>query len=161
MNIQRVKYAKPQFGEAHGLFGTRHLKRHNQRDNSWTANDLIEQYEKINAIFAKDNAAKKIQHELEQMKQAEMYKRLKKEKRDKLDELQKILKGDVQRTKNILINFPNYMKMYQNKQSFEVLEELDFKTFQMRKSHDRYMIQRQKLIKEYEKRLVSSADIFA
>ena len=125
------------------------------RDKSWTARDLVEQYERINAIYAKDNQIKKLQHEREEMKQAEEYERLKKEKKDKIEELQRILKGDVQRTKNVLMNFPSYMRMYQNKQSYEVIEELDNKTFLMRKTRDRCMEKREKLQKEYETRLVS------
>ncbi|XP_070509987.1 uncharacterized protein [Chironomus tepperi] len=127
------------------------------RDKSWTADDLIEQYERINAVYAKDNNVKMLQHEQEIMKQAAEYKDLKKQKKDKIEELQKLLKGDVQRTKNVLMNFPSYLRMYQNKQSYEVLEELDDKTFAMTKALDRYLSKRKKLIKGYETRLLQIA----
>jgi len=155
MKIQKVEYFKAQFGETHGLFGLRYLKHHNMRDKSWTVHDLIEQYERINAVYSKDNKVKKLQHEQEEMKQADEYKILKKQRKDKIEELQILLKGDVQRTKNVLMNFPLYMRMYQNKQSYEVLEELEYKTFVMTKALNRYMGKREKLIKGYETRLVS------
>ncbi|CAG9805197.1 unnamed protein product [Chironomus riparius] len=157
MRIQKVEYFKPQFGETHGLFGLRYLKHHNMRDESWKVHDLIEQYERINAVYAKDNNVKKLQHEQEEMEQSDEYKILKKQKKDKIEELQILLKGDVQRTKNVLMNFPSYMRMYQNKQSYEVLEELEYKTFMMTKTLDRYTSKREKLIKGYETRLLQIA----
>ena len=155
MRVQKVEYFKPQFVETHGLFGMRYLKHHNMRDESWAVNVLIEQYERINAVYAKDNNVKNLQHEQEIMEQADEYKLLKKQKKDKIEELQILLKGDVQRTKNVLMNFPSYMRMFQNKQSYEVLEELSYKTFIMTKALDRYTSKREKLIKGYETRLVS------
>lgn len=154
MKLLKIQSVRPRNGETHGLFGVRFLKHHKMRDQHWTADDLVQQYERLSQIFEKDNDVKKLQREQFESKSEERYKKLKKQYKDKIEELKTLLEGDVQRTKNILLNFPKYMKMYYNKRSEEVLEELDCKTFLMRKSLDRYVGERERLIKEYEKKLV-------
>jgi hypothetical protein len=154
MRMRKVENIGPRNGQTHGLFGYRFLKHHKMRDQDWTANDLIEQYDRICGIFEKANENKNLKKEHKQLRMALLYKDLRKELKDKDVKLQTILKGDVQRTKNVLQNFPEYMRIYQNKQSFEVLEELDFKTYHMQKTLDRYTGERNQLIKEYEERLV-------
>ncbi|KAG5681447.1 hypothetical protein PVAND_010883 [Polypedilum vanderplanki] len=148
---------QPRNCAAHGLFGSKYLKRHNLRDNRWTVNDLIEQYERLSNIYRKNNEVKNHQREHDEMNEADLYRKLKKEFKDKIELLQIVLRGDVQRTKNILINYPNYMRTYQNKQSYEVLEELDAQTFQTRKKLDRYIGERQRLMNEYETFLMDVA----
>lgn len=155
MKLSEIPGIRPRNGEQHGLFGVRYLKHHKMRDENWTADDLVQQYERLSQIFEKDNEVKKLQREHFEVKSEARYKKLKKQYKDKTEELKALLEGDIQRTKNILLNFPNYMKMYYNKRSEEVLEELDCKTFLMRKSLDRYVGERARLIKEYEKKLVS------
>ena len=154
MRVFKIPSVTPRNGQMHGLFGIRYLKHHKMRDSNWTADDLVEQYERLSHIFEKDNEVKKLQRERNELKSEERYKKLKKQFKDKTEELKTLLEGDIQRTKNILLNFPNYMKMYYNKRSEEVLEELDCKTFLMKKSLDRYYGERARLIKEYERRLV-------
>jgi hypothetical protein len=154
MQIVEVKNVQPRNCATHGLFGIKYLKRHNLRDDRWTVDDLKEQYERLTSIYQRDNAVKKVQREHEEMIEAEDYRKLKKKLKDKIEAFQIVLRGDIQRTKNVLINFPNYSRVYQNKQSYEVLEELDAQTFQMRKTLDRYMGERQRLINSYETHLV-------
>lgn len=150
----KIPNIKPRNGETHGLFGVRSLKHHKMRDEQWTADDLIEQYERVSHIFEKDNDVKKLQKERNEMRLAEKYNRLKKKYKDKIEDLKTLIEGDIQRTKNILLNFPDFLRMYYNKRSEDVLEELDCKTFLMQKCLDRYVGERTRLIKEYEKRLV-------
>lgn len=154
MNLSKIPNIRPRNGETHGLFGVKFLKHHKMRDEQWTADDLIQQYERLSYIFEKDNEVKKLQRERSEKEFAEKYGKLKKAYKDKIEELKTLIEGDIQRTKNILLNFPNYLRVYYNKRSEEVLEELDCKTFTMRKSLDRFVSERSRLIKEYEKRLV-------
>lgn len=160
MKISKITNVQPRNVEIHGLFGVKFLKHHQMRDDHWTAQDLIEQFEHLSDIYAKDNEVKKLQREKNENIEAEMYRKLKKEKKDKIEAFKVVLRGDVQRMKNILMNFPIYMKIYQNKQSFEVLEELDFKSFNIRKRLDRRMAERKRLMHEYEARLVRNCFIF-
>lgn len=154
MRLVEVTNVQPRNCAIHGLFGSKYLKRHNLRDNRWTINDLIEQYEKLESIYWKNEKVKRRQRELDQTIEAETYRMLKKKFKDNIETLEIVLRGDAQRTKNLFINFPNYMRMYQHKQSFEVLDELDIQTFYMRKKRDRNVGERQRLIDEYETRLV-------
>lgn len=84
----------------------------------------------------------------------EDYKRMKSEAKEKQEFLNTLLKGDKQRTKNVLQDHPMHQRTYQNKQSFEVLQELSFQAFQKRKKLDLYLSQRRDLIKQYEQKLV-------
>lgn len=154
MNILKIPNIRPRNGETHGLFGVRFLKHHKMRDEQWTADDLIQQYERLSVIFEKDNEVKKLKKERNEELLAIKYGILKKAHKDKIEDLKSLIEGDIQRTKNILLNFPDYLRVYYNKRSEEVLEELDYKTFIMRKSLDRCVNERSRLIKEYEKRLV-------
>jgi hypothetical protein len=157
MQVVPVKNVQPRNCETHGLFGSKYLKRHNLSDERWTIHDLIKQYGCLSAIYKRDNQVKTLQRKHKEAIETELYRKSKKEFKDKVEELQIILQGDVQRTKNAFINFPNYLRMYQNKQSDEVLAELDHQTFLMRKKLDRYANERQKLVDTYETRLVCHA----
>jgi hypothetical protein len=154
LQIAEVPRIKPRNGETHGLFGLKFLKHHEMRDENWRADDLIAQYIRVSEIFEKDNEVKRLQRERREKREDQKYRKLKRENKDKIELMTTLIEGDIQRTKNILLNFPHYLKMYYNKTSTEVLEELDCKTFLMRKTLDRYVGEREWLIKEYEKRLV-------
>ena len=95
-----------------------------------------------------------MQQEQEEVKSVERYKQLTKEVKDKREMLKIALKGDIQRTKNVLQDHPKYQKMYQNKQSYEVLQELDHKTYLEQKKYDRYKFEKDQLMKRYEEKLV-------
>lgn len=62
--------------------------------------------------------------------------------------------GDIQRTKNVLQDHPKYQKMYQNKQSYEVLQELDHKSVLEQNKYDRCKFEKDQLMKRYEEKLV-------
>lgn len=95
-----------------------------------------------------------MQKELYEKQTVEKYKRMKKELKDKQEILQVHLKGDKQRTKNVLQDHPKYQQTYVNKQSYEVVKELETQAFLKRKKLDSYMGEKNRLIKEYEKDLV-------
>lgn len=97
-----------------------------------------------------------MQREQEEVKSIERYKQLKKEVKDKRELLKIALKGDIQRTKNVLQDHPKYQRMYQNKQSYEVLQELERKTFLKQKKYDRCKFEKDQLMKRYEEKLVNS-----
>lgn len=79
---------------------------------------------------------------------------MKKEFRDKKEFLQVLLKGDKQRTKNVLQDHSNYLKTYQNQQSYEVLENLENQFYLKRQKLDRIMSERNDLVRNYEAQLV-------
>lgn len=79
---------------------------------------------------------------------------MKKEVKDKHELLHSLLKGDIQRTKNVLQDHPLYQRTYQNKQSYEVLQQLTYQAFQKRKKLDLYLNERRDLMKQYEEDLV-------
>jgi hypothetical protein len=124
------------------------------RDESWTAHDLIEQYERICAIFDKANENKNLENDRKQLLQAEKFAMLKKEKKDKLEIYQNILKGDLQRTKNILMNYPELLRAFAGKHSSEILKDIEKKVYFIRQSYDRYRSELEKLKLDYERRLV-------
>lgn len=62
---------------------------------------------------------------------------MKRELKEKKEYLQMLLKGDKQRTKNTLQDYPDYSRMYKDKQSWEVREALDHKSFFMQKKLNR------------------------
>lgn len=95
-----------------------------------------------------------MQQEQEEAKSVERYKQLNKEVKDKRELLKIALKGDIQRTKNVLQDHPKYQKMYQNKQSYEVLQELDHKCILEQKKYDRCKFEKDQLMKQYEEKLV-------
>lgn len=173
-SISRSKNVQPRTGETHGLFGVKYLKRHNMRDVNWTAEDLITQYERLSNIYRKKivfpikidssfipaspgkaNKVAALQKEQDELKTIGRYKWLKKEVKDKREILQSLLKGDVQRTKNVLQDHPKFQRMYQNKQSYEVHAELDLQTFLKQEKLNRYDGERARLVQLYEQTLVS------
>jgi hypothetical protein len=146
---------QPRTGETHGLFGVKFLKHHNMRDEDWTARDLISQYEKLSHIIRKSNEIIRMEKEQEEMSNIELFKKLKKEVKEKRDDLQIQLKGDIQRTKNALQEYSTYQKMYQSKQSYEVLEKLEHHDYKVQEKLDRYRGEKLALMKLYEQKLVS------
>lgn len=145
----------PRTGETHGLFGVKFLKHHNMRDDDWSAQDLISQYEKLSHIIRKSNEITRMQKEQEEISNVELFKTLKKQVKEKRDDLQIQLKGDIQRTKNALQEYSRYQKMYHSKQSYEVLEKLEHHDYNVQEKLDRYRGEKQTLMKLYEQKLVS------
>jgi hypothetical protein len=95
-----------------------------------------------------------MQKEQDEVRSKEQYRMLTREVKDKRHLLHKLLRGDLQRTKNVLQDHPLYQKMYQGKQSYEVLDELERQTFLKQKKLNRCMYERNELIKQYEDQLV-------
>lgn len=152
---RKFKNVQPRTGETHGLFGVRYLKHHNMRDNEWTSDDLITQYEKLSHIVRKSNEVARMQEEKEERDNVELFQKCKKLIRDRRDELQVQVKGDIQRTKNSLQDYSKYQKMYHSKQSYEVLERLESHEYDAQKKLDRLNGEKLALMKLYEQRLVS------
>ena len=168
------EYVAPRTGATHGLHGIKFLKHHNMRDIDWTSEDLITQYERLSNIFrkivlealeknkfnlflvftGKANNVADLQKEQNEMQSIERYRELKKKLKDKREMLQILLKGDLQRTKNVLQDHPMYQRVYKNMQSYEVLDELSYQAYVKRKNFDRYMSERNNLMKCYEDQLV-------
>lgn len=138
----------------HGLFGVNYLKHHNFRSPEWAADDLIAQYDRLSNIYRKANNVANMQNEQDETRSIENYRNLVKEVKYKKVLLHKLLKGDLQRTKNVLQDHPLYQKMYQGKQSYEVLDELNRQTFLKQKKLDQCTYELNELIKHYENRLV-------
>lgn len=95
-----------------------------------------------------------MQREQDEKQTIEEYKWMKKEVKDKRVLLQTLLKGDKQRTKNVLQNHPTLQRAHHNKQSYEVLQELRHQAFQKHQKLDLYLNERRDLIKQYEEKLV-------
>jgi len=148
------KMVHPRPGETHGLFGVRFLKHHNMRDADWTAHDLITQYEKLSNIYRKANNVIAMEQERDETENIERFLKLQREKKEKKKALQILLMGDVQRTKNAFQDHLNLQRMFQNKQSHEVLAEMDRLTVEKRKTLDRCIFMRNQLMQQYEERLV-------
>lgn len=109
----------------------------------------------IELFPGKANNVADLQKEHDEFETVERYKQMKKEFKDKREMLHILLKGDMQRTKNVLQDHPDYQRVYFCKQSYEVLEELDYQVFQKRTKLNVYVGERRKLMKQYEERLVN------
>lgn len=72
------------------------------------------------------------------------------------DQLITLLRGDVQRTKNVLQENNLYQRMYKNKQSFELEEELEIRSFLKNKMLNCASGDKKHLAEKYEDALVSS-----
>lgn len=79
---------------------------------------------------------------------------MKKELKDDIVSLRTLLQGDVQRTKNVLQDHPKYQRIFQYKQSYEVVEELEYQEFLKQKKLDHYSSERHALMRQYEENLV-------
>lgn len=95
-----------------------------------------------------------LQEQQDEVKIVELYNRMKEEIKTEQKKLNVLLKGDVQRTKNILQDNLKYQLVYKNKQSYELLEELGQQAFLKRKMLDRCICERRNLVKKYEDNLV-------
>lgn len=70
------------------------------------------------------------------------------------EKLNVLLKGDVQRTKNIFQDNIHQQRKYKNKQSYDLKDELEYQSFLKRKLADKTLNERKRLIKKYEEELV-------
>jgi hypothetical protein len=108
-----------------------------------------------NHFTGKATRVAELQKEQNELQSIDRYRELKKNLKDKRALFDILLKGDQQRTKNALQDHPKYLRTYKEMQSYEVLEELNYQAFKKRKTFDRYMSERNNLMMEYEKQLVS------
>jgi hypothetical protein len=103
----------------------------------------------------KANNVAKLEKEKDEINTVEHYKRLKKELKDEQEKLVLLLHGDRQRTKNILRHNQSYQRMFYKKQSYEVLDDMEYQAFLKRKQFDLNMDGLKALMGQYERDLVS------
>lgn len=103
----------------------------------------------------KANNAAKLEKEKNEVVTVEYYKSLKKELKDDREKLALLLHGDRQRTKNILRHNQSLQRMFYKKQSYEVLEEMEYQANLKRKQFDLTMAELKSRKDQYERDLVS------
>lgn len=110
----------------------------------------------ITNVSGKANNVAALQREREESETISRYVQMKKEFKDDSVVLRTLLQGDVQRTKNVLQHYPKYQRMFQYKQSYEVVDELEYQEFLKQKKLDHFLSQRHALMRQYEENLVFS-----
>ncbi|XP_075146132.1 uncharacterized protein LOC142220741 [Haematobia irritans] len=135
----------------HGLFGASFVHQHMVIDERWTAGSLTDEFQGMANLLDKRLTFKKLENRAYRKGLLRSAHRLRVLCHDGRNKLQNVLYGDnVIAIRNFLINHKDMQRLYQHMPVQMVVDNLDQRTFVLRKERDRLSSRLQQLKAEYE-----------
>nr|AAX33647.1 Dbuz\CG14609a-PA [Drosophila buzzatii] len=152
------KPVHPQALRFHGLFGMSYVRQHVMVDDRWTPNSLTEEYGGMADLLARRAVFKRHETKANRQRYVLESKRLKLQCRDGRVKLQNILVGESGHTiHNLLDNHKDMQRLYQRMPIDQVVDNINQRTFVMRKERDRLECRLGQLKKTYKEILMKRA----
>ncbi|KAM7361458.1 LOW QUALITY PROTEIN: uncharacterized protein ACRADG_012075 [Cochliomyia hominivorax] len=144
----------------HGLFGTTFIKQHMVVDNRWSPASLVDEFQGMANLLSKRVVFKNLENKAYRKQLHKSARNLRTQCRNGRTKLQNILNGDnVIAIRNYLINHKDMQRLYQKMPVSLVVDNINQRTFVMRKERDRLSHRLEKLKREYEMKLLEKANI--
>ncbi|XP_017849560.1 uncharacterized protein LOC108604547 isoform X1 [Drosophila busckii] len=142
----------------HGLFGMSYVRQHVMVDDRWTPNSLTEQFSGMSDLLNRRAIFKHHETKANRQRFFKESKRLKQQCRDGRAKLHNILAGDnSHKIRNFLINHKDMQRLYQKMPMYMVVDNINQRTFVMRKERDRLEFRLDQLKKQYRELLLNRA----
>ncbi|EDV93398.1 uncharacterized protein LOC6564419 [Drosophila grimshawi] len=137
-DVTAPKPVHPRALRFHGLFGMSFVRQHAMIDERWTPNSLTEQFGGMTDLLTRRVVFKRHETTANRQNYVEESKKLKLQCRDGRAKLQNILTGNnSHRIRNFLINHKDMQRLYQRMPIHLVVDNINQRTFTMRKERDR------------------------
>ncbi|XP_017874690.1 PREDICTED: uncharacterized protein LOC108621717 [Drosophila arizonae] len=152
------KPVHPQALRFHGLFGMSYVRQHVMVDDRWTPGSLTEEYSGMADLLARRAVFKRHETKANRQRYFLESKRLKIQCRDGRVKLQNIRVGDcTHKIRNLLDRHKDMQRLYQRMPIDQVVDNINQRTFVMRKERDRLECRLGQLKKEYKQILLNRA----
>ncbi|KAH8417083.1 hypothetical protein KR222_002894, partial [Zaprionus bogoriensis] len=157
-DVLAPKTVHPRALRFHGLFGMGYVRQHAMVDDRWTPNSLTEQFGGMADLLARRVVYKSYESKANRQRYFLESKRLKTQCRDGRIKLQKILSGDTtHKIQNFLINHRDMQRLYQRMPVHQVVDNINQRTFVLRKERDRLEFRLDQRKCEYRELLMERA----
>ncbi|XP_023298673.2 uncharacterized protein LOC111681180 [Lucilia cuprina] len=144
----------------HGLFGSTYVNQHMVIDERWSTGALIDEFHGMANLLSKRLLFKNLENKAYRKQLHKTARNLRTQCRNGRTKLQNILHGNnVLAIRNYLINHKDMQRLYQKMPVSLVVDNINQRTFVMRKERDRLEHRLQKLKHDYEVKLVERANI--
>ncbi|XP_032593175.1 uncharacterized protein LOC116805431 [Drosophila grimshawi] len=155
-----LKPVHPRSLRYHGLFGVSFAPQHMVIDERWAPNSLTEQFGGMTDLLTRNLIFKRYDTKANRLNYVKESKKLKLQCRDGRAKLQNILTDDnTHRIRNFLINHKDMQRLYQRMPIHLVADNINQRTFTMRKERDRLECRLGQLKHQYRKMLIDRAEL--
>ncbi|KAH8243935.1 hypothetical protein KR032_011572 [Drosophila birchii] len=142
----------------HGFFGMSYVHQHVMVDDRWTPNSLTEQFKGMSDLLTRRLVFRNHESKANRQKYFRENKRLKLQCRDGRTKLQNVLVNDnTHKIRNFLINHKDMQRLYQKMPIHLVVDNINQRTFVMRKERDRLEFRLEQLKQQYKEQLLRRA----
>ncbi|XP_017104214.2 uveal autoantigen with coiled-coil domains and ankyrin repeats-like [Drosophila bipectinata] len=157
-DVLAPKPVHPRSLRFHGFFGISYVNQHVMVDERWTPNSLTEQFKGMTDLLTRRLVFKNHESKANRQRYFRENKRLKLQCRDGRTKLQNILVNDnTHKIRNFLINHKDMQRLYQKMPIHLVVDNINQRTFVMRKERDRLEFRLGQLKKHYKEQLLQRA----
>lgn len=144
----------------HGLFGATFVNQHMVIDERWSTGSLIDEFHGMANLLSKRVVFKNLENKAYRKQLHRSARNLRTQCRNGRTKLQNILYGNnVVAIRNYLINHKDMQRLYQKMPVSMVVDNINQRTFVMRKERDRLTHRLEQLKKDYEMILMEKANI--
>ncbi|KAH8310265.1 hypothetical protein KR044_000324, partial [Drosophila immigrans] len=157
-DVMAPKPVHPRALRFHGLFGMSYVREHVMVDERWTPNSLTEQFGGMTDLLNRRVIYKKYETKTNRQRYFRESKRLKLQCRDGRAKLQNILAGNnTHKIRNFLIKHRDMQRLYQRMPIHQVVDNINQRTFVLRKERDRLEFRLDQRKHEYRELLLDRA----
>ncbi|KAH8369389.1 hypothetical protein KR009_009634 [Drosophila setifemur] len=157
-DVLAPKPVHPRSLRYHGFFGMSYVNQHVMVDERWTPNSLTEQFKGMTDLLTRRLVFKNHESKANRQRYFRENKRLKLQCRDGRTKLQNILVNDnTHKIRNFLINHKDMQRLYQKMPIHLVVDNINQRTFVMRKERDRLEFRLDQLKQHYKEQLLQRA----
>ncbi|XP_055851175.1 uncharacterized protein LOC129915587 [Episyrphus balteatus] len=144
----------------HGFFGVPYFKTHLMMDKRWEPNNLTNQYKCMADVLEKHYQYKKHENDAVKKRYLRENRSLRQQCRDGRVKLQMALHTtNSKKIRNYLMNYKDMQRLYHSMPIHMVEDNINQKTFVLRKERDRLKNRLNQLVVGYEEKLVEKANL--
>ncbi|XP_037953758.1 uncharacterized protein LOC119683936 [Teleopsis dalmanni] len=144
------KPVHPRNIKSHGLFGMTFIQQHMIKDDAWTLDSLIDEFHTMSELLGKRTTYLKMEKRNRWSAAAQKNRRLKNECRAGRANLQRAVNGNFNQIHNIFISHKDMQRLYKSMPEHLVAENINQRTFVLRKERDRLKYRCKNLKVEYK-----------
>lgn len=153
------KPVRPKAMNHHGFFGKSFVRQHMMIDERWTPDSLSQEFEKMSTLLKKHAHFNHLEKKVQQKESFKTYHTLQKQCREGRNLLKLLTSGNPQKVRNILKDHRYMQRLYQKMPLEMVMENINQRTFVMRKERDRLESRLKQLETCYERKLLEKATV--
>lgn len=159
-DILAPKPVRPRAMRYHGLLGMTIASQHLVVDENWTPDSLAEEFSSLTELLKRRVIYKRHETRANRKRLFEKSRQLKMQCTDGRLKLQKISTGNnAHKIRNFLINHRDMQRLYQKMPMDQVADNINQRTFVLRKERDRLIFRLEQMKREYKNLLINRSEV--